>query len=97
MLTQPRHGVRREERRHTARHRHHVGKRIAQPGEELGQEGAGTLLDTPPEGAQAFETMLWRVAGDQRGVDGANRRADDPIRFDAGLVQRLVHANLVSA
>ena len=40
---------------------------------------------------------LRRVAGDEAGVDGADRGADDPVRLDAGLVQRLVDAGLVGA
>ena len=37
------------------------------------------------------------VAGDQRGVDGADRRSDHPVGLDAGLVQRLVDADLIGA
>jgi hypothetical protein len=38
---------------------------------------------------------LRRVAGDQAGIDGADRGADDPVRLDAGLVQRLIDAGLI--
>ena len=41
--------------------------------------------------------MFGRVAGDQCGVDGADRRADHPIGLDAGCVQCLVHTDLVGA
>ena len=37
------------------------------------------------------------VAGDEAGVDGADRGADDPVRLDAGLVQRLVDTRLIGA
>ena len=37
------------------------------------------------------------VAGDQAGVDRADRGADHPVRLDAGLVQRLIDAGLVGA
>ena len=37
------------------------------------------------------------AAGDQAGVDGADRGADHPVGLDAGLVQRLVDADLVGA
>src|SRR5262245_65670805 len=41
--------------------------------------------------------MLGLVARDQTGVDGADRRADDPIRLDPRLMQGLIDARLVGA
>src|SRR5262245_18667483 len=41
--------------------------------------------------------MFGLVAGDQDRIDGADRGADDPVRFDLGLMQRLVDASLVGA
>jgi hypothetical protein len=38
---------------------------------------------------------LWFIAGDEAGVDGADRSADDPVRLDAGFVQRLIDAGLL--
>ena len=46
---------------------------------------------------QPRQPVLRRIAGDQAGVDGADRGADDPVRLDAGLMQRLVDAGLVGA
>ncbi len=37
------------------------------------------------------------IAGDQCAVDGADRRADDPVGLDAGLMQGLDDADLVGA
>ena len=41
--------------------------------------------------------MLGLVARDQTGVDGADRRADDPIRLHPRLMQGLIDARLVGA
>ncbi len=37
------------------------------------------------------------VAGDDGGVDGADRGADDPVRLDAGFMHGLIDAALVGA
>ena len=50
-----------------------------------------------PEFLQPLQTIFRLVAGDQAGVDGADRRADDPIRLDAGLMQGLIDARLIGA
>ena len=47
-----------------------------------------------PERVQALHALLHRVAGDQRGVDRADRCADHPLGFDAGIVQGLVDTDL---
>ena len=41
--------------------------------------------------------MLRLIARDQAGIDGADRGADDPVRLDAGLVQRLIDTGLIGA
>ena len=53
-------------------------------------------LHTRPEFAYRLQAPLWRVAGDQARIDGADRGADDPIRFDTCLVQGLINPDLVS-
>ena len=55
------------------------------------------LLHLLPEFAQPRQTVLRCITGDQAGIDGADRGADDPVRLDAGLVQRLVDAGLIGA
>ena len=40
-----------------------------------------------PEFLQPVQAILRLVAGDQAGVDGADRGADDPVGLDAGFVQ----------
>ena len=37
------------------------------------------------------------VAGDQAGVDRADRGADHPVWLDAGFMQRLIDADLIGA
>src|SRR6185312_14020081 len=53
--------------------------------------------DRLPEFAQPFHPPLGRVAGDDRRVQRADRDAGQPVRLQAGLVQRLEHAGLVGA
>jgi hypothetical protein len=48
-----------------------------------------------PELAQPVDPVLGRVAGDQRGIDGADRDAGDPVRLQLGLAERGIHAGLV--
>ena len=55
------------------------------------------MLHAAPEFLQRGQAVRRLVAGDQAGVDGADRGADHPVRLDAGLVQRLVDAHLVGA
>src|SRR5688500_15082107 len=50
-----------------------------------------------PELAQSRQSVFRLIAGDQASVDGPDRRADDPVRLDAHLMQRLVDARLISA
>lgn len=50
-----------------------------------------------PEGVQALDAALGRIADDQRRGDGADGRADDPVGLDAGFVQGFVDAGLVGA
>src|SRR5216683_2127661 len=58
---------------------------------------ARTLLDALPEFAQPRHALSRCIAGDQRGVDRADRGADDPVGLDPGLVHRFVNADLVCA
>jgi hypothetical protein len=55
------------------------------------------VLDPAPEFLQLRESVLWLVAGDDGGVDRADRRSDQPVGLDPGLVQGLVDAGLVGA
>ncbi len=52
-------------------------------------------LDPLPEFAQAIKTHGGVIAGDDGGVDGADRGPDDPVRFDLGFVQGLIDAALI--
>jgi hypothetical protein len=37
---------------------------------------------------------LRHIAGNETCIDGADRRADDPVRLDSGFVQRLIDTGL---
>src|SRR3984893_7305495 len=50
-----------------------------------------------PELAQASQTVLWTVAGNDCAVDCPDRRPDDPVRLDAGFVKRLINPRLGAA
>src|SRR6516225_6873997 len=54
-------------------------------------------LHFPPKLVELSEAILRCVACNDAGIDGTDRGADDPIRFDARLVQCLVYTNLVGA
>ena len=54
-------------------------------------------LDPLPKGVQAWKPLGNLVAGDDRGVDAADRGADDPVRLDAGFVQGLINPALIGA
>ena len=90
--------ARREEGRDAARHGVQVGEQLAHapPGEWPGGRML-PVLDAAPEVVQPREPVAGLIAGDQRRVDRADRRADDPVGLDAGFVQRLVDAHLVGA
>src|SRR5260370_1287210 len=53
-------------------------------------------LHAGPEFLPSGETMLDGVAANDGSIDGTDRGADDPVRFDAGLMQRFIDAALVS-
>jgi len=50
-----------------------------------------------PEFAQPVDPVVGRIARDDRGVDGADRYAGNPIRMNTGLAQRLVDSGLIGA
>jgi hypothetical protein len=50
-----------------------------------------------PKLAQARDTLLGRIAGDDRRIDRADRNPAHPVWLHAAFVQRLVHAGLVGA
>jgi hypothetical protein len=50
-----------------------------------------------PELFQPVDAFLAFIAGDDRGVDGADRNARDPFRFEPGPAQRMKGACLIGA
>ena len=50
-----------------------------------------------PELFQLVEAILGLIAGNESGINGADRRANNPIGLDSGLMQRLLDADLISA
>src|SRR5215472_19269264 len=49
-----------------------------------------------PELVQPLKPIDDLVAGDDGSIDGADRRADHPVRLDAGFVKRLVDTRLIA-
>src|SRR5215831_7757110 len=52
--------------------------------------------DRVPKFAKRVHPLLWRIAGDDRRVDGADRDSGNPIGMQIGLGQRLINARLIS-
>jgi hypothetical protein len=52
-------------------------------------------LHAAPEFFHLRHAMFNAIAGNEARVDGSDGRADDPIGFDAGLMQSLIDANLI--
>ena len=50
-----------------------------------------------PEFLQPLDALSRLVAGDDRGVDGADRDAGNPVRLEIAMAQRLIGAGLVGA
>src|SRR5262249_1882291 len=50
-----------------------------------------------PELVEALQPLLRRVAGKDRGVQGTDRDAAEPVGHDPGFVQALVDSRLVGA
>src|SRR5262249_39488453 len=73
-----------------------IGRRVGEP-RPIRQTPELLAPHPAPEFLQPVEAMLGLVARDQTGVDGANRRADDPIRLHPRLMQGLLDARLVGA
>ena len=56
-----------------------------------------SLGDGFPEFAQMLDSPLRRIAGDQGGIDGADRDAGDPVGVEVSLGQGLIDAALIGA
>src|SRR5262245_24325140 len=54
-------------------------------------------LDPLPKFLKLGQAVFALVAGDDGGIDRADRSADDPVRLDRGFVQRLVNTDLIGA
>src|SRR6516165_12213768 len=65
--------------------------------DDIGVEARGRGGDFLPELAQPVDAPLGRVAGDDGGVDGADRNADDPVGMKPGLGQGFIDSRLVGA
>src|SRR5262245_32704813 len=74
-----------------------VGELFVEARKDVTKIEGSSLLHPLPEFLEAREPVLRLVAGDQTRIDGADRGADDPVRLDAGLMQRLIDAGLVGA
>src|SRR5882757_6353025 len=56
-----------------------------------------TVFDALPKGAHSVHPFGARAARDDRGIDGADRRADDPVEVDGELIEGLIDADLIGA
>ena len=65
----------------------HVARQVGLPGQRR--------RDEIPERLELFEPLLARIAGDDRGVDRADRDAGDPGRLEIVPAQRLIGAGLI--
>jgi hypothetical protein len=87
----------REEAWYAAHQGRPVGPFIAESRQDTAKVQPRGLLHPAPEFAQSRQAVLRRVSSDEAGVDGSNRRTDDPVRLDASFLQRLVHACLIGS
>ena len=86
-----------EEAGNAVGHGRPIGQLFVEAGKDVAKTPDRVLLHPLPEFPQPRQPVLRRIAGDQAGIDGADRGADDPVRLDAGFVQRLIDAGLVGA
>ena len=86
-----------EEAIHPGSHGHGVGPhRTADPG-SCGHLPERAVLDPAPELLKARQPLARRIAGDQAGVDGADRGADHPVGLQPDLLHRFIDAGLIGA
>src|SRR4030095_13259090 len=64
---------------------------------QRGPPGGRRFREPPPEGVKSRKSIVRRVSSDQRTIDRTDRRADNPIRLDARMGERLEYARLVRA
>jgi hypothetical protein len=78
----------RKESRNAAEHGRPIRRRLGEAG-PIRQTPELFAPHPPPELLEPLHAIVGLVAGNQAGIDGANRGADDPIRLDSGFVQSL--------
>src|SRR5262245_6274467 len=64
---------------------------------EAGEPPGSRRRDALPEGAQSVDTILRRIAGNDRRVDRADRNARHPVGGIFGGSERLIDAGLIAA
>ncbi len=75
-----------------------VSLKTERPRSPLASGRHGTGADTISQNSlQAIDALVGLVAGDDRGVDRADRDAGDPFRLEIEMTQRLIGAGLVGA
>jgi len=72
----------------------HGAQTLVKSGIGADRDAAAQLAPELPEPERA---LVRQIAGDDRGVDGADRAAGDPIRPDPGVFERRVGARLIGA
>src|SRR5262245_19416599 len=86
-----------EESRQAAEQRRPVALRVVKSRPRDRQAPLRLALHAAPEFLQPLHAVFDVIAGDEAGIDGADRGADDPVGLDSRLVQRLIDADLIGA
>jgi len=85
-----------EESAKAGRDRHHVCGQRPDQGHSRSELRQPRMRHPAPEFFKARQASLRRIAGNEAGIDGSDRGADHPVRFNAGLAEGLVDADLIS-
>src|SRR5262249_55428736 len=84
-----------EESRDAADECRPIRPRVRNAGPSGNDRRADATLHSVPELVEFGEAIPRLIACNDAGVNGADRGADDPIRLDPRLVQRLIDTNLI--
>jgi hypothetical protein len=94
MLFEKCQGIWFEESRYSSRHCHPIRPGAADTPNTRGDLERRIVYNAVPKCLELRQSVFLFVASDQARVDGADRCADDPIWFNPGFMQGLIHARL---
>src|SRR5690242_6697241 len=89
--------IRLEKSRDAVEQRPPIGPGVEESGPRPHQRWRAWALHLAPKRVELGKPICRSVAGNQAGIDGPNRGPDKPVRLDAGFVERLIDADLISA